>query len=213
MNLTASIQNHDRRDFLKDAAAASVFAILARHAGAQSTRPKGLSIFVTSDTKKHEQLPPVSWSSDQASSSIETIQIESAQTYQPMLGFGCAYTDAACFLLSGMQASTRQSFLEDTFSPAKMNLNVGRTSIGASDYSRDVYSYDDTPDDREMKHFSIAHDEAYTLPMLREMRRLNPALFLLSSPWSPPGWMKTYGSMLGGWMTIQIPWRSYALYL
>jgi glucosylceramidase len=51
-----------------------------------------------------------------------------------------------------------------------------------------------------MKRFSIAHDQAYVLPMLREARKQNPDLFLFSSPWSPPGWMKAGGSMLGGSM-------------
>jgi len=36
--------------------------------------------------------------------------------------------------------------------------------------------------------------------MLREARGRNPDLFLFSSPWSPPGWMKSNGSMLGGCM-------------
>ena len=102
-----------------------------------------------------------------------------------------------------MSPETRQQFLQETFSPAAMNLNVGRTTIGASDYSRNVYNYDDVAGDATMQHFSVAHDEAYILPILREMRGINPDLFLLSSPWSPPGWMKTYGSMLGGWMTYK----------
>ncbi|MHB8413423.1 MAG: hypothetical protein ACYDDI_15960 [Candidatus Acidiferrales bacterium] len=29
---------------------------------------------------------------------------------------------------------------------------------------------------------------------------MNPNLFLFSSPWSPPGWMKFNGTMLGGSM-------------
>ena len=100
------------------------------------------------------------------------------ERYQPILGFGSAFTDASCFLLDSMTPETRQRFLADTFSPTAMNLSVGRTTIGSSDYSRDVYSYDDTPGDSAMQHFSIAHDEGYILPMLREMRRLNPELFL-----------------------------------
>ena len=36
--------------------------------------------------------------------------------------------------------------------------------------------------------------------MMREARKQNPDLFLFSSPWSPPGWMKAGGSMLGGSM-------------
>jgi len=34
--------------------------------------------------------------------------------------------------------------------------------------------------------------------MLRDARKLNPDLFLFSSPWSPPAWMKFNRSMLGG---------------
>ncbi len=129
-----------------------------------------------------------------------------------MLGFGSAYTDASCYLLSTMRPDARRRFLQETFSPQAMNLSVGRTTIGASDYSRDLYSYDDVEGDVCMEHFSIAHDQAYILPMLREMRRMNPDLFLLSTPWSPPGWMKTYGSMLGGWMTYKYL-GAYALYI
>lgn len=149
-------------------------------------------------------------------STQEELLVDVEQRHQSMLGFGSAYTDASCFLLSGMQPDARQRFLTETFSPTQMNLNMGRATIGASDYSRDVYNYDDVPGDVELKHFSIAHDEAYILPMLREMRRLNPELFLLATPWSPPGWMKTYGSMLGGWMTNKYlaPYaRYFSLYL
>ena len=78
---------------------------------------------------------------------------------------------------------------------------MARTCIGSSDYSKNVYSYDDTPEpDPELKHFSVEHDRAYILPSLRTARELNPELFLFASPWSPPGWMKVGGSMLGGSM-------------
>ena len=36
--------------------------------------------------------------------------------------------------------------------------------------------------------------------MLRQARQVNPDLFLFASPWSPPGWMKFNGTMLGGSM-------------
>ena len=48
-----------------------------------------------------------------------------------------------------------------------MGLNVCRTCIGSSDYSTEVFSYDEGEPDPEMKRFSIAHDQAYVLPMLR----------------------------------------------
>ena len=81
-----------------------------------------------------------------------------------------------------------------------MGLSVCRTCIGSSDYATEMFSYDEGEPDPEMKRFSIAHDQSYVLPILREARKQNPDLFLFSSPWSPPGWMKAGGTMLGGSM-------------
>jgi glucosylceramidase len=131
----------------------------------------------------------------------DAIVLDLGTQKQEMLGFGGAMTDATCYVLSQMKAEEREAVMHDLFAPGEMALNVCRTCIGASDYSRSVYSFDesDTPDP-EMKKFSIEHDKAYILPMLREARKANPELFLFSSPWSPPGWMKPNGSMLGGSM-------------
>lgn len=203
-----------RRRFLQTAGAASALSLLPqRWSLAAAASGHMAKVFMTSETRKHEALPPVAFRERNDSSLTgDTVVVESAGRFQTMLGFGCAYTDASCFLLSTMPGDARQQFLKETFSPGAMNLNVGRTTIGASDYSRDLYNYDDVADDLTMQHFSVAHDETYILPMLREMRQLNPDLFLLSTPWSPPGWMKTYGSMRGGWMTYKYL-APYALYI
>jgi glucosylceramidase len=81
-----------------------------------------------------------------------------------------------------------------------MGLNVCRTCIGSADSAATVYSYDEGDVDPDLTRFSIEHDREYILPILREARGVNPDLFLFSSPWSPPGWMKSNGSMLGGCM-------------
>ena len=206
-----------RRHFVKGAGALSTLALAApRLALAQvvqdSAAATAVRVYMTSDTKKHEAVEAAPMrSSANLKTDGDRVVVDTAQRFQPILGFGCAYTDASCYLLSTMKPEARQKFMRDTFSPAAMNLSVGRTSIGASDYSRDVYNYDDVQNDLTMEHFSIKHDEAYILPILREMRRINPDLFLLATPWSPPGWMKTYGSMLGGWMTYKYL-APYALY-
>jgi O-glycosyl hydrolase len=41
-----------------------------------------------------------------------------------------------------------------------------------------------------LKHFSIAHDEGYIVPTMREALALNPGMFTLASPWTAPAWMK-----------------------
>src|SRR5260370_35035120 len=49
------------------------------------------------------------------------------------------------------------------------------------------------------------------LPRLRAARGVNPDLYLCSLHWSPPGWMKAGGSMLGGSMRKEY-FASYAEY-
>lgn len=119
---------------------------------------------------------------------------------QDFAGFGIALTGSSCYLLSKMPAERRRAFLADIFSPEGLNLSVARLTVASSDYSAELYSYDDAPEDRELKHFSVERDRAYILPMIREVLAVRPDLFLFASPWSPPGWMKTGGSMCGGFM-------------
>ncbi|MEI9973538.1 MAG: hypothetical protein WDO73_16730 [Ignavibacteriota bacterium] len=122
-----------------------------------------------------------------------------AATRQEMLGFGAAMTDASCWVLSQIPAEERTALMHELFAPDQMAMNVCRTCIGSSDYSKELFSYDEGDmDDPELAKFSIAHDQAYVLPMLKEARKQNPDLFLFSSPWSPPAWMKFNRSMLGG---------------
>jgi len=139
------------------------------------------------------------------------VTLDPAKRFQDVLGFGAAFTDAACYTFNRLEPAARESLFHELFHPSEMGLNVCRTCIGASDYSTEVFSYDEGEPDPEMKRFSIAHDQAYVLPMLREARKVNPELFLFSSPWSPPGWMKAGGSMLGGSMR-QPNYAAYAKY-
>jgi glucosylceramidase len=131
----------------------------------------------------------------------EAIVLDPKATKQEVLGFGAAMTDSTCYVLNQMSDAERAPLMHEMFAPNEMAMNVCRTCIGASDYSRTMYSFDDsTEPDPELKKFSIDHDKAYILPILREARKANPELFLFSSPWSPPGWMKPNNSMLGGAM-------------
>src|SRR5262252_6835747 len=118
-----------------------------------------------------------------------------------MIGFGGAFTDASCYLLRQMPPEAQHALLSDLYGPNGLRLSVGRTCIGASDYSTKFYTYDDTSEpDPELKQFNIEHDRAWIVPTLRAARELNPDLYLFSCVWSPPGWMKTGGSVLGGSM-------------
>ena len=118
-------------------------------------------------------------------------------------GVGVALTGSSCYLLNKMEREERTAFLESIFTDKGLGLSVARVSIGASDYSAELYSYDDVPFDTELKHFSVERDEKYVIPMIKEAISVNPNLYIFASPWSPPGWMKTGGKMCGGHMRDQ----------
>jgi len=62
-------------------------------------------------------------------------------------------------------------------------------------------SYDDMPygeSDPQLAHFSIDRDRKYILPILRQVLAVNRNIKIIASPWSPPGWMKSSGSMTLG---------------
>ena len=132
-------------------------------------------------------------------SRVNTLHIK-ANTNEKFKGFGVAITGSSCYNLSIMDKNERKEFLNKIYSDSGIGLSVGRLSIGSSDYSAESYSYADEPFDVELKHFSIERDKKYIIPIIKEILKIKPDLFLFASPWSPPGWMKTGGNMCGGYM-------------
>ncbi|PYY10801.1 MAG: hypothetical protein DMG69_05590 [Acidobacteria bacterium] len=194
-----------RRDFLR-VSAFGLAAVTAKSfaepvENADRDVPSGsISVRVTYADKRFAAAPPVAWLPAAGPAGANSIVLDPAKKFQEILGFGAAFTDAACYMFSQLSPASREQLFHELFHPSEMGLNVCRTCIGSSDYSTKVYSYDEGEPDPDLKRFSIDHDREYILPMLREARKHSPDLFLFSSPWSPPGWMKANGSMLGGSM-------------
>jgi glucosylceramidase len=159
--------------------------------------PGPVRVYVTDRERRFQRENELPWQAQRAAPS-PSIDLNPGATFQEILGFGVALTDAACYLLDKLAISTRKQFLREIFDPAAMGLNTCRVCIGASDYAVELYSYDEGSADPDLARFSIDHDRAYILPILKEVRELCPELFLVASPWSPPGWMKVGGSMHGG---------------
>jgi glucosylceramidase len=192
------------------ATAGSEFSVAASNRAAAPESGE-VAVRVTGGKMRYEAAPSIAWR--RASETAENaIEVNPSNKYQEILGFGAAFTDAACYTFNRLDPPAREQLFHEIFHPSEMGLNVCRTCIGSSDYSTEMFSYNEGEPDPEMKRFSIAHDERYVLPMLREARKQNPDLFLFSSPWSPPGWMKAGGSMLGGSMRPRY-YAPYALYL
>jgi O-glycosyl hydrolase len=165
-----------------------------------------VSIVVTTDdqTKQLAPQPAVNFSAVIGGSKV--VYLDETQVYQPIEGFGAATTDSAMYLLNEVAKPNQPA----QFTQAMNNLftrqgsGVGlsfiRNPMGASDIARTVYSFDDNngQPDPTLAHFSIAHDQADIIPLIVQAKQLNPQLKIMANPWSPPGWMKDSGSMVGG---------------
>src|SRR6267378_95314 len=159
---------------------------------------------VESSEDLHESLrekPALQFSSSQPTNLI--IRVDESRTYQQIDGFGASLTDSSAWLLSQkLTPAQRTALLKQLFDTEQgIGLAILRQPMGSSDFSVADYSYDDVPpgdSDPGLKHFTIDRDRQYIIPVLREALAVNPKLKIIASPWSPPGWMKTSGSMIGG---------------
>ncbi|QYR22245.1 discoidin domain-containing protein [Paenibacillus sp. sptzw28] len=133
-----------------------------------------------------------------------TIQVDESRKYQQVQGFGAAMTDSSAWLIGNkMSDAQRTELIKNLFDPSSgIGLSLLRTPMGATDVNASGnYSYDDMPagqTDGALANFSIQHDEAYIIPALKQALSFNPSIKITATPWSPPGWMKTSGSMIGG---------------
>jgi len=132
------------------------------------------------------------------------IKVNEGMKYQQMDGFGASLTDSSAWVVwNKLDASQRQELWRELFSSSDgIGINFLRQPMGASDFSvSGNYSYDDVPagqTDTEQVHFSIAHDEPYIIPLLKQALSVNPGIKIVALPWSAPAWMKTSGTMNGG---------------
>ncbi|MEV6303194.1 discoidin domain-containing protein [Actinoplanes sp. NPDC051861] len=145
-----------------------------------------------------------------------TIVVNPEQTYQRMDGFGASITDSSASVLHRLSPAARDRAMRDLFDPREgIGVSFLRQPVGSSDFTATAehYTYDDVPageTDFGLRRFSIDHDRAQILPLLRRAKQLNPSLKILATPWSPPAWMKTGDSLVGG--RLKYP-DAYARYL
>ncbi|MBC3540766.1 glycoside hydrolase [Rufibacter sediminis] len=141
-----------------------------------------------------------------------TIDLDTTQTYQTVDGFGYTLTTGSAYVLNQMASTSRADLLKELFADDSEENTIGvsylRLNVGASDLSPTVYSYQDVMGTA----FSLAPDQAYYIPVLKEILAINPAIKLLASPWSAPAWMKTNNSPKGGSLRAEY-YDDYAEYL
>ena len=137
------------------------------------------------------------------SSASPLINVDTVSVLQSIDGFGAALTGSSAYLMHNkLSMGSRQTLLRQLFDPViGAGISYLRLTIGASDFSLSDYTYDDLQSgqtDFTLQHFSLSGDTVDVIPMLKEINQLSPGISLVGSPWSPPAWMKTNGSLKGG---------------
>ncbi len=138
-----------------------------------------------------------------------------------LTGIGGAFNEQGGEAFMSLSEEKRKALAEALFNPTKgSGFSLCRTAIGSSDFGLTAYSYSETPEDYEMKHFSVERDTKSVIPFILAAKAENPDLVMFASPWSPPGWMKVSGKMDGGKASPETNilratpeiYRAYALY-
>ena len=140
-----------------------------------------------------------------AKTSVSTvdIKVDESNTYQTMAGFGGSFTDSAAYLINQiLDEDVKNDLMKKLFDHEEgIGISVVRNPMGASDFARTVYSYNELPvgeTDHEQEKFSIDHDLEDVVPLSKQALKINPHVKFMASPWSAPNWMKTTGSMIAG---------------
>lgn len=106
----------------------------------------------------------------QISGGAIALTVNPQQTFQEILGFGGAFTDAMGVTLSQVSEGVRENLMRsyfDTNGPSRetqqrlpgLEYTLGRVPMASCDFSTHVYSYDDVADDFDLKHFALTDED------------------------------------------------------
>lgn len=129
-----------------------------------------------------------------------TVLIDDSKTYQTIEGFGGSFTEAAAYALSQVDPKLRTEAINAYFNQETgLGYNLCRTHINSCDFSLGNYAYSEVEGDTELECFDISRDKKLLIPLIKDaMAVAGSEIKIVSSPWSPPAWMKTNGQMNHG---------------
>jgi glucosylceramidase len=139
-------------------------------------------------------------SAEQPDEHFPTLIVDPKKTYQTIVGFGGALTDASAETFYKLSKRNQEKIISAYFSTTEgIGYNLFRTHINSCDFSSESYAYCETYGDINLDHFTINRDKKYRIPLIKTaLENAGENFNLLASPWSPPAWMKTNNHMLQG---------------
>ena len=120
-------------------------------------------------------------------------RLDESVVHQKIAGFGASFLEAGMICLNSLDSEQQESVLRALFDPKNgAGFSAMKTVIAATDFmsAGPWYTYDDTPGDVELKHFSIQRDLGPNGLITYIKRARKYGSFVLQAPMDyPPDWM------------------------
>ena len=206
----------DRRGFLAGSSASLLLSQLDRVFGsgeqtADAAEPAiperriasdSIAVYTTADQTEHRLSKTGTLSFKPMGQPLETqlcVFADPSKRAQTIVGIGGALTDASAETFAKLPQAKQRELLDAYYTRDKgIGYTLGRTTIHSCDFSSASYTYVDEGD-AALKSFSVEHDRRYRIPFTKQaIATAGGKLTIFASPWSPPAFMKTNGSMLHG---------------
>jgi len=164
--------------------------------------PVSVSVYVTAEATRQRlaEAPALTLqTAGPVSEKTQQVFVDPRRMFQTFIGIGGALTDAAAETYAKLPEAKRRELIRAYYDPVVgIGYTLGRVSIHSCDFSSDSFTYV-ADGDKDLRTFSIVHDERCRLPLIRDaLAAAGARLTLFASPWSPPAWMKDNASMLHG---------------
>jgi glucosylceramidase len=152
-----------------------------------------VKVFVSSEDGDRLTPKPALHFQPQPAKAGSVYTIQTGMRLQKMVGFGASFLEAGMVCLSDLPPVDQEAVLRSLFDAVKgAGFTAMKTPIAGTDFmsAGPYYTYDDTPGDVEMKHFSIQRDLRPNGVITYFKRARKYGKFVLQSPMDyPPDWM------------------------
>ncbi|MCU4175322.1 glycoside hydrolase family 30 protein [Carboxylicivirga sp. N1Y90] len=180
-----------------------------------NAQEKTVSVYTTqkdSNLKLSLESKAIFSPSSQPLESEVAVFVNPQKQFQTFLGIGGAITDASAEVFSQLTADKQEELLNAYFGADGIDYTLLRTTIHSCDFASGSYTYIEEGD-KELKTFSIEHDQQFRIPMIKKaMAKASDSLVFYVSPWSPPAFMKGKEHMLQGGKLLPEYYQSWANY-
>jgi glucosylceramidase len=155
----------------------------------------GQTIALTVSSKAGDRLtdkPPLTFGSGAAPAG-PAFRIDESVRHQTIVGFGASLLEAGLVCINSLSSDQQEAVLRKVFDPKEgAGFSAMKTVLAGTDFMSGGpwYTYDTTPGDVEMRHFTIERDLGPTGLVTFIRRARKHGSFVLQAPMDyPPDWM------------------------